>query len=454
VTVRALDRIFGVAANPLRNLGALAFLLFWALSATGIYLYAFFDTSIGGAYASIERLSVEQWYLGGVLRSVHRYAADAFVAVTLGHLAREWALGHWRRNRAFLWVSGVPLLWLLYASGIVGFWLVWDARAQFSALAAAEWLDGLRLNAEPMARNFLGPDSAADRVFSLFVFLHIGLPLALLGGMWIHVQRMGLPKTVAPRALALGTLATLLAAALAAPVASAARADPTRLPTALDFDWYVLFAHPLMYATSPATLWTLVGGLTLGLCVMPWLSKQDSPERENKKSSFKLPHRKAAPYYRVGLYAAFGGLIVLFSHRPAYAPVPPGAALLQLSIAHAGARLEPCRALSEAELARLAPNMRAPLDCPRARSPVRITVALDGRLLVDETVAPAGIAHDGASTLYRRIAVPAGAHRLRITVDDDLRRPGQAEREVSIDLAAGRVLSIDYKPRHGGIVLS
>jgi len=50
--------------------------------------------------------------------------------------------------------------------------------------------------------------------------------------------------------------------------------------------------------------------------------------------------------------------------------------------------------------------------------------------------------------------VPAGAHRLRVTVDDDLRRPGQAEREQGIDLAAGRVLSIDYRPHHGGIVLS
>ena len=453
--MRALDRMFGVAANPLRNIGALAYLFFWVLAATGIYLYAFFDTSAQGAYASIEHLSSDQWYLGGVLRSVHRYAADGFVVASFAHLAREWAIGHYRRARAFLWVSGVPLMWLMYASGIVGYWLVWDARAQFSALATAEWLDGLRLGAEPMARNFLGAESTADRVFSLFVFLHIGLPLLLLGGMWIHVQRMGRPRTVAPRALALGTLATLLVAALAIPVSSTAPADPASLPASLELDWYLLFAHPLMYASSPAALWTVIGAATLGLCVMPWVTRIEVSEgHAGKRPSRRWPTRGAAPYYRIGLYAAFGGLLALFSHRPAYAPVPPGAALLQLSIAHPGARLEPCRALSEAELAQLPPNMRAPLACPRARSAVRVTVALDGRLLLDETVAPAGIARDGASTLYRRIAVPAGAHRLRVTVDDDLRRPGQAEREQGIDLAAGRVLSIDYRPRHGGIVLS
>jgi quinol-cytochrome oxidoreductase complex cytochrome b subunit len=453
--MRALDRIFGVAANPVRNLGALAYLMFWVLAATGIYLYAFFDTSVEGAYTSIEHLSSGQWYLGGVLRSVHRYAADGFVVVSFAHLIREWAIGHYRRARAFLWVSGVPLMWLLYASGIVGYWLVWDARAQFTALATAEWLDALRIGAEPMARNFLGAESTADRVFSLFVFLHIGLPLLLLGGMWIHVQRMGRPRTVAPRALALGTLAALLVAAVAVPVGSAAPADPTRLPASLELDWYLLAIYPLMYASSPAALWTLIGGATVGLCVMPWVTRIQVPEeQERKRPSKRWPTRRAAPYYRVGLYAAFGGLLALFAQRPAYAPVPPGDALLQLSIAHPGARLEPCRALSEAELAALPPNMRAPLDCPRARSPVRITLALDGRVLLDETVPPSGIARDGASTLYRRIAVPAGAHRLRVTVDDDLRRPGQSEREQAIDLAAGRVLSIDFRPHHGGIVLS
>ena len=444
--MRALDRIFGVAANPLRNLGALGFLLFWVLAASGIYLYIFIDTSIDGAYASVERLSVGQWYLGGVLRSVHRYAADAFVVVTIGHLAREWALGRWRRNRAFLWVSGVPLLWLLYASGIVGYWLVWDAQAQYSAFASAEWLDGLRLGAGTLAGNFIGGGAIGDRIFSLFVFLHIGLPLALLAGMWIHVQRMGLPKTVAPRALAVGTLATLLAAAFALPVASAARADPSHLPATLDFDWYLLFPHPLMYATSVAALWAIVGVATLGLCVMPWFSHENTTEKKQKRFIKHLPSRKAAPYYRVGLYAAFGGLIVLFSHRPAVAPLPPGAALLRLNLAYAGAPLAPCRRLSAAELERLAPNMRAPLDCPRGRAPVRFTLVLDGRVLVDQTVAPSGFARDGASTLFRRIAVPAGRHRLRVTVDG-------VRHEQGIELDAGRVLGIDYDPHRGVIVL-
>ncbi|MCB2022228.1 MAG: hypothetical protein KDG44_15645, partial [Burkholderiaceae bacterium] len=74
----ALDRVVGGGTlNPLRHLGALAFLCFWLLAISGIYVYAVLDTSATGAYGSIDALSRDQWFLGGWLRSLHRYAADA-----------------------------------------------------------------------------------------------------------------------------------------------------------------------------------------------------------------------------------------------------------------------------------------------------------------------------------------------------------------------------------------
>jgi ferredoxin len=255
----------------LRYLGTLGFLLFWLLAASGIYLYIRFDTSVAGAYHSIGDL---EWWFGGVLRSMHRYAADAFVVVVLAHIVRELLAGRFRGFRAFSWVSGVPLVWLMYASGIVGYWLVWDTRSQFSALATAEWMFSAGIGAEPMARNFLGAEQISDRMFSLFVFLHIGLPLALLAGMWVHVQRLGQPATVTPRRFALGALALLLVLALARPVASEAPWDPGAVPQTVSIDWFMLFPHPLMYATSPAVLWALVLGTTLLLAALPWLARR------------------------------------------------------------------------------------------------------------------------------------------------------------------------------------
>ena len=40
------NRAFGDRLNPLYHLGAITFFLFWVVGATGLYLYAFFDTSV------------------------------------------------------------------------------------------------------------------------------------------------------------------------------------------------------------------------------------------------------------------------------------------------------------------------------------------------------------------------------------------------------------------------
>lgn len=266
------DRPFGAALNPWRHLGALGFLFFWLIAVTGFYLFAVLDTSVEGVYRSIDWLTHGQWYLGGIIRSLHRYAADAFIVVTLLHLTREFLLGRYSGFRRFSWLTGVPLLWFAYISGIGGFWLNWDQLGQFSAVASAEWLDSLPIFATPFTRNFLTAAAVSDRLFTLLVFVHIGVPLLLIFGLWFHVLRINRAEVFPPRALAVGTLATLLALALALPVVSQGQADLAVVPAALALDWFYLFLHPLMYASSPASIWTLVAAITLFLVVLPFLS--------------------------------------------------------------------------------------------------------------------------------------------------------------------------------------
>ncbi|MCG3146178.1 MAG: Cytochrome b6 [Gammaproteobacteria bacterium] len=268
---RCFDRAFGAGSNPLRQLGALAFLAIWLLALSGIWLYAVFDTSVSGAYDSIVRMSRAPWSPGGLMRSLHRYATDAFVLFTALHLLREALHGRWRHFRRYSWLTGVALLPLVAVSAIGGFWLNWDRLGQFSAIATAEWLDALPLLANPLARNFLGSASVSDRLFSLFVFVHIGVPLLLLFGLWFHIQRITRAAVFPPRTLAIGTSAALLALAVAAPVASQGPADLTRIPTPLALDWLVLFVHPLMYATSAGFTWVLTLGTFGALLALPFL---------------------------------------------------------------------------------------------------------------------------------------------------------------------------------------
>jgi len=274
---RAFDAAFGSAGNPLRHLGALGFLFFWLLAGSGIYLYAVLDTSAAGAYRSIDELSRGQWYLGGLLRSLHRYSADAFVVVMLAHLLREFLLGRYSGFRRFSWLTGAPLPLFVFACGIGGFWLNWDQLGQLSALATAELLDWLPFFASPLTRNFLEAQSVSDRLFSLFVFVHLGVPLLLLFGLWFHIQRIARAEVFPPRALAIGASTALIALSLAAPVMSQGPADLSVVPGPLAMDWFLLFVHPLAHATSAGATWALFGVAMLWLFALPFLPRPAPP---------------------------------------------------------------------------------------------------------------------------------------------------------------------------------
>ena len=281
---RGFDAVFGAASNPLRHLGGLGFLFFWSLAASGIYLFVALDTSATAAYESIAQLSRQPWYEGGWLRSVHRYAADAFVVVMVLHLLREWVLGRYQGFRRHSWLTGVPLLLFAFASGIVGFWLNWDQLGQFSAMATTEWLDALPIFAAPLTRNFISVASVNDRLFSLFIFIHVGVPLLMLFGLWFHIQRITQAAVLPPRRLAVIATLGLLALALFAPVVSQAPADLSRVPGPLAFDWYLLFVHPLVDATSAGTVWVLLAASVLALLALPFMSSfvpgaADAPAR-------------------------------------------------------------------------------------------------------------------------------------------------------------------------------
>lgn len=262
---------FGDKLNPLYHLGAISFFLFWVVGATGLVLYAFFDTSVAGAYRSVDAITHGAWGAGGVVRTVHRHASDAMVLTMWLHLARYFAFDRLRGFRWFSWVSGVALLALVYAAGANGYMLPWDRLAQFVTQASFEWIDWLPGFGGTLIRNFIAPEHVSDRLFSLLVFIHIGVPLVTLALMWVHVQRVPKAATQPPRPIALALLATLLLLALVVPVASQGPADLRSLPASLEFDWFLLLLYPLVYAWPVGAVWALVLGATTVLLLMPWL---------------------------------------------------------------------------------------------------------------------------------------------------------------------------------------
>ena len=266
-----LDRAFGADWNPLAQLGPLGWFLFWIVTFTGIYLFIFFDTGVAESYASVEWLTRDHWWHAGVARSLHRYASDLMVLIMFTHMLREWVMDRYRGRRWFSWVTGVPVLWFVYLSGITGYWLVWDALAQYVALTSTELLDSLGIFAEPIARNFLSPQTLSSRFFTLMVFLHIAVPLLLLLMMWVHIQRMTDARTKPPRGLAVITLGALLIGSLILPATSQGPADLTVMPQSVGLDWFYLSLYPVIETVPGGVIWAGVLAFTVLLTGMPWL---------------------------------------------------------------------------------------------------------------------------------------------------------------------------------------
>ena len=265
------NAMFGPENNPLYYLGAMTFFFLYILLISGIYIYIFYDTEVTGAYASVEYLTHTQWYLGGIMRSLHRYASDAMIVTMILHLLRRFFNDRFNGARSFSWITGVPMLWLVLITGLLGYLLVWDKLAQFIAVHTAEWVDWLPIIAEPVARNFLTNGGMTNSLFRLLVVTHLGVPLFLLAAMLLHTNRLHQPKVNLPRPLAVGTIVSLLVLAIIHPAVSQAPANLAVAPGRLHLDWFYMAVYPLMDTWSAGAVWALIGGGTIFMMLLPWL---------------------------------------------------------------------------------------------------------------------------------------------------------------------------------------
>jgi hypothetical protein len=155
------------------------------------------------------------------------------------------------------------------------------------------------------------------------------------------------------------------------------------------------------------------------------------------------------------LYAVFALVIAVFSGWPSYRALPADQAMLKVSFIHHGQRVADCRPFTPEELAKLAPNMRTPMKCGRERSPMTIEVDLDGVTIYRQVAAPSGLSRDGASSVYHRLQLPAGQHRIAVRMKYSA-APGPFNylRDETVKLRPAQILVIDFDAEQGRITLS
>lgn len=101
--------------------------------------------------------------------------------------------------------------------------------------------------------------------------MHIGVPLFLLAGVWIHVQRIARVRIWPPKALTVGSLLMFVILALLVPAESLAPARTGRMLASLSLDWFYLFLHPLVDVLSSQGVWALLFLVTALLVILPFV---------------------------------------------------------------------------------------------------------------------------------------------------------------------------------------
>lgn len=150
------------------------------------------------------------------------------------------------------------------------------------------------------------------------------------------------------------------------------------------------------------------------------------------------------------LYGCFAVALGVISRWPTYHPLAPDTAEVKVSFLHYGQRIEDCRPYTEEEKAKMAANMRKSMKCGRERSPVHIEVDIDGQSVLSHTATPSGLSRDGASTMYRRLDVPAGERRITVRFQDKMSAPDTLRTvEHVVDLKPAQVLVVDYDQSKG-----
>ncbi len=156
---------------------------------------------------------------------------------------------------------------------------------------------------------------------------------------------------------------------------------------------------------------------------------------------------------QAAVYLLIALLLGIFSDTPSIIHFPADKARITLSFAHGGQRKGECRRLTPEEIAKLAPNMRKPISCPRERLPLQVELLLDGAPLFEASLPPTGLSRDGRSQVHRRFVVAPGSYTLTARLRDSARAEGfDYERSQEITLVPQQDFVVDFRSDTGGFV--
>ena len=270
------------------GLGGLALLLCGVLGLTGALELFYYEPSLAGANASVQTITFLV-PLGGLVRSLHYWAAQWLVAVVGLHLLRVLLTAAYKPPRRFNWLLGLGLLVLVLLLDFTGYALRWDQGIAWALLVGTNLLKSVPLVGPALYGVVVGgPALGASSLLRFYAWHIFGLTLALVIGVGWHlfrVRRDGGIASAKPAAPALAdpprisrqelvqrealvallATAALVVVAAAVPPALGPAADFSALPERPTAPWFFIWVQELLRLGTP---WVWGVAVPLGLLTL------------------------------------------------------------------------------------------------------------------------------------------------------------------------------------------
>lgn len=273
-----VNKVYPSDFNPLYYTGGLSNLFLFVLVLSGIFLFFYYEASLGASFASVQYLTERVPY-GGIIRGVHRYAADGFIIGILLHMFRNWFTDRYLFSRDNPWISGMFLLLFAGFIGFTGYQLVWDERAQLLTAMFVAMLHSIPAAGEGLARLFLGGPGVGDQTLVRVLFLHIGPASALYVLLWWHYLRLRHPKVWPPGVWVLLCVGLVFLFAGVIPVTREVipAAAPAARPASFPMDVFFLLPFWLLNLLPPGGVVTLLVLLFVVGLAIPYAGRRETP---------------------------------------------------------------------------------------------------------------------------------------------------------------------------------
>lgn len=249
---------------------------------TGFMMWMAYSPNTRGAWESVHYIQHEM-YLGGIIRGIHHYAAQAMVVLMGIHLIQVVIDGAYRAPREINFWLGIVLLNIVLGLSLTGYLLPWDQKGYYATRVTTNIVSAAPVigpEAQVLAQ---GGPQYGHMTLTRFFAMHAGiLPTLLVAFLALHLycfRRQGLtvhdenhapdttfwPDQVLKDAVAcLAVLAGLLLLAFFRGAELSAPADPVVKFDAARPEWYYLFLFRFLRFHAVESL-----GLTFGAIIVP-----------------------------------------------------------------------------------------------------------------------------------------------------------------------------------------